>query len=408
MKSEKIYLTLSQDYVANWGFWEGIRELLQNMGDCEKYEYDRFNCQGDRWISMKTFDGIIPRETLLLGNSGKREDNTKVGEHGEGYKMAFLVLTRMGYQVRIKNGFDKWVVSFENHPQLHTECLCVEILENYYHVEDTDANTVDITVQGLSQEDWNLLEGNYLKDDFMHWIGDGNLLVDHQGCQIFRHDTDIYAEDRGDLSDHGNPKKVFVNGLFVCDLPDDYVFSYNLTPDRITLDRDRQSVSTWDLQREVATLLEDAGAFELMVRMSEEKVPDLYEYYTPSRYKNVSSSPGMGTTQTVNEVLNKMATEAFVKRHGEKAMAVNQDLHQTKRDIIKNRLKLGGYTPVEVPRTNFEMLDKSVTQVPDSIPVKNTTPKVMLERYFEANKKHMRSKARKEMEKLIEDLILVS
>ncbi|AUR93538.1 hypothetical protein NVP1187O_225 [Vibrio phage 1.187.O._10N.286.49.F1] len=264
-------------------------------------------------------------------------------------------------------------------------------------------------MQGLSQEDWNLLEENYLKDDFMYWIGDGNLLVDHQGCQIFRYDTDTYSEDRGDLSDHGNPKKVFVNGLFVCDLPDDYVFSYNLTPDRITLDRDRQSVSTWDLQREVATLLEDAGAFELMVRMSEEKVPDLYEYYTPSRYKSVSSScGGSSDTQTVNEVLNKLATEAFVKRHGEKAMAVNQELGQAKRDIIKNRIKLGGYTPVEVPRTNFDMLDKSVTQVPDSIPVKNTTPKVMLERYFEANKKHMRSKARKEMEKLIEDLILVS
>ncbi|CAM0048977.1 hypothetical protein VPHK460_0117 [Vibrio phage K460] len=408
MKSEKIYLTVSQDYVQDWGFWEGVRELLQNMGDCENYEYETYNCQGDRWVSMKTYDGIIPRETLLLGNSGKRDDVTKVGGKGEGYKMAFLVLTRMGYQIRIKNGFDKWVVSFEKHPQLNTECLCVEIIENFYNVEDTEDNTVDITVHGITQEDAQTLEENYLGEGFFNWIHSEDILVDHGGCQVFRFDTNISPEDRGDLCDADSPKKVFVNGLFVCDLPNDYVFSYNLTPDRITLDRDRQSVSTWDLQREVATLLEDAGAFELMVRMSEEKVPDLYEYYTPSRYKSVSSSCGSSDTQTVNEVLNKLATEAFVKRHGEKAMAVNQELCQAKRDIIKNRLKLGGYTPVEVPRTNFDMLDKSVTQVPDGIPVKNTTPKVMLERYFEANKKHMRSKARKEMEKLIEDLILVS
>ncbi|CAM0050904.1 hypothetical protein VPHK406_0100 [Vibrio phage K406] len=406
--NNKFYTGISSEYVHTWSVWQGFRELIANAVDQDSRAIEEFNAQGQRWVSVQSFGATIPKEMFLMGKSGKRGNSDSIGQFGEGLLLALLVLLREGKDIRIKNGFDKLIATLEPHPQLGAECLALEVVENFYGIEDTDGNSVDITIHGLTEEDSQVLNENYLKDDFMNYIYDADLLVNHAGCQIFRYDSDIHPEDREDLCDKGNPKKVFVNGLFVCDLPDDYVFSYNLTPDRITLDRDRQSVSTWDLQREVATLLEDAGAFELMVRMSEEKVPDLYEYYTPSRYKSVSSSRGMGSTQTVNGVLNKLATEAFVKRHGEKAMAVNQDLHQSKRDIIKNRLKLGGYTPVEVPRTNFDMLDKSVTQVPDSIPVKNTTPKVMLERYFEANKKHIRRKARKEMEKLIEDLILVS
>ena len=339
MKSEKVYLTLSQDYVQDWEFWEAIRELLQNMSDCEKHSFDEYNSQGDRWVSIRTFDGVIPRDTLLLGNSGKRHDNSKVGMYGEGYKLAFLVLTRMGYQVRIKNGFDKWIVTFEDHPQLGTECLCVEIVEGFYNVEDTDGITVDITVQGLSQEDSEVLNRNYIESVTNNWHPE-DILVDYDGCQIFRYATDVDLEDRGSLCDEGNPKKVFVNGLFVCDLDDKYVFSYNLTPDKISLDRDRKSVDTWDLQREVASLLEDAGAFELMVEMSEEKVPDLFDYYTPSKYKTVGGGYCSGESEnSVSASLERLASEKFVARHGENSIAIDENMSQGKRDIIKTRLK---------------------------------------------------------------------
>jgi len=407
MKGEKVYLTLSQDYVQNWGFWEAMRELLQNMSDCENHSFDEYNSQGDRWVSIKTFDGVIPRDTLLLGNSGKRDDDTKVGMYGEGYKLAFLVLTRMGYQVRIKNGFDKWVVTFENHPQLNTECLCVEIVEGFYNVEDTDSNTVDITVQGLSQEDSEVLNTNYIANVSDRWYEE-DILIDHNGCQIFRYATDIEVEDRGCLSDEGNPKKVFVNGLFVCDLEDSYVFSYNLTPDKITLDRDRKSVDSWDLQREVASLLEDAGAFDLMVQMSEEKVADLYDYYTPSKYKLVGGGHTFSDNNenSVSKTLEALASDKFVQRHGENSIAIDADLSQSKRDILKNRLKLNNIKVVEVPSTNYRMLKQELKTIPEFRPVTNLTPSAMMKRFLEENKKHMRRKAIKELETLIDDLVL--
>ncbi len=407
MKGEKVYLTLSQDYVQDWGFWEAIRELLQNMIDCDNHKFDEYNSQGDRWVSIKTFDGVIPRDTLLLGNSGKRDDETKVGMYGEGYKLAFLVLTRMGYQVRIKNGFDKWIVTFEKHPQLHTECLCVEIVEGFYNIEDTDSNTVDITVQGLSQEDSQVMNHNYLEDVIAQTHSE-DLLVNHKGCQVFRYDTDICEEDRGGLCDTGNPKKVFVNGLFVCDLPDDYVFSYNLTPDKINLDRDRKSVDTWDLQREVAKLLEDSGSFDLMVRMSEQKVPDLYEYYTPSKYKLVGGGNSWSETNenSVSKVLEDLASEKFIERHGEGSIAIDESMPQNKRDIIKNRLKLSGIKGVEIPPTNFRMLKVELKTVPEFAPITNEKPSKLIAKFLKDNKKHMRSKAVKGLEQLIDDLIL--
>ena len=407
--SNKIYTGISSNYVPNWGVWEGMRELIANALDMDSHSIEQFNAQGQRWLSIQSFGGVMPKEMFLLGNSGKREDGKSIGTHGEGAKLSMLVLLRAGKDIRIKNGFDKIIPTIEEHPQLGGDCLAIEIVEGFYGIEDTDGNSVDITIHNLTDEDCTLLDHNYLKDDFMDWVPEGDLLVNYDGCQIFRYDTHIPYDEREDLCDSENPKKVFVNGLFVCDLPDNYVFSYNLTPDRIELDRDRKSVDTWDLQQQVADLLELSGSFELMVQMSEERVPDLYEYYTPSQYRKASGG-GWCTdhTESVNHVLNKLATENFIKRNGDKAIAINIDMQQSKRDIIKNRLKLMGYTPVEVPKTNYKMLDKIVTEIPDCTPVEGMTPRKMVEQFMVENKKHMRSKARKQLEKLIEDLVLIS
>ncbi len=402
-EANKIFITLAEDYVPNWGFWQSVREFLANGLDTGTMEYEHFNNQGDRWVSIKSFGGAIPKEMLMMGKSGKRDDTNTIGQHGEGSLLAMLVLTRMGYDLRIKNGLDKWLITIELHPQLETPCLCVEIKEGYYELESDE---VDITILGVTEEDVQILEKNYVDPSFFRYLPEEDIVVDYEGCQIFRYSSDCYPGDRASLCDEGNPKKVFVNGLFVCDLPDNYVFSYNLTPDKISLDRDRQSVNTWDMQREVASLLEDACAFDLMVTMSEEKVPDLYEYYTPSHYRRVSGSYSSDTTETVSGVLQKLSAKKFVEKHGDKAIAVSLQQSQNKRDILKNRIKLSGKVAVEVPETHFKLLPKELTTVPETTSQCNVKPSTLVQQFFETNKKHMRSKAKKQMEKLIEDLIL--
>lgn len=403
----KVYLTLSDNYVKDWGFWEAARELIANAKDAGGGEIETFRDRDLRWMSIKSQGGKIPKEFLLLGNSSNRDSDDSIGTHGEGAKLAMLVLVRGGYQLRIKNGFDRWNVTLENHPQLGAKCLCVEITEGFYNIEDTCDDIVDISIHGLTDDDAQILDSNYLPDNLTDWWHSANILLDFDGCQIFRYGTDICAEDRGSLCDKGSPKKVFVNGLFVCDLPDDYVFSYNLTPDRIELDRDRRSVDTWDLQREVADLLESAGEFALMVQMSEEKVPDLFEYYTPSSYRAISSC-GETRESSVSEKLQVLSKESFVKKNGVLAVAIDATLPQNKRSIIMNRVKLAGKTPIEVPKALYKLLPEECTALPKTTHTTRKTPVQLAEAFLEGNKRHMRGKAKRELINMIEELTLIA
>jgi hypothetical protein len=411
--SNKFYTGISSEYVEHWGFWEGCREAIQNATDQEDHSVEVQDAQGQIWLSVQSYGATIPKEMFLMGKSGKRDDDTKTGKYGEGFLLSLLALLREGKEVRIKNGFDKLIPTLEPHPQLREDCLAIEIVEDFYGIEDTDGSSVDITVHGLTQEDVNILDGNYLPfhmNKYNNWWWEENIRVDYEGCQIFRYDTDIKASDREALDDSGCPKKVFVNGLFVCDLPDKYVFSYNLTPDRINLDRDRKSVDTWDLQREVADILEQAQAFELMVQMSEEKVPDLYEYYIPSTYRSVGGGyySGGEREESVSQKVAKLAGDNFIKRNGANAIAVRSDIAFAKKEVMFKRIKLAGKVPVEVPVTNYKMLPTELKEVDTDTPVTNVTPLKAVQQYYDNNKKHIRSKARKEFKKLIEDLVLIS
>lgn len=72
------------------------------------------------------------------------------------------------------------------------------------------------------------------------------------------------------------------------------------------------------------------------------------------------------------------------------------------------RIKLAGKKPVEVPATNYKMLPSNLKEVDTNASVTNVTPLKAVKQYYDSNKKHMRSKARRELEKLIEDLVLIS
>lgn len=61
---------------------------------------------------------------------------------------------------------------------------------------------------------------------------------------------------------------------------------------------------------------------------------------------------------------------------------------------------------VEVPTTNYRMLKKELKTIPNFAPVSNDAPSTMVANFLAENKKHMRSKAVKRLETLIEDLIL--
>lgn len=100
-------LTVSMGYVPTWTHVDAVREIFQNAKDEEtvnpenKMFFDYNEETETLMIGNKT--GKLNKSTLLIGISDKRNDNRTIGQHGEGYKIATVVLLREGLSLKIYN-----------------------------------------------------------------------------------------------------------------------------------------------------------------------------------------------------------------------------------------------------------------------------------------------------------------
>ena len=218
---KKYELSLSRNYVSSWGIEEAIRELLQNAkdssGECiiniDKEE-------GTMYIKNK--NPSIPSSTLLLGNTSKKDDLDKIGQFGEGYKLALLVLLRENKEVFIKNGNKNWTPSFEYSDNFECEVLCIT---------ETESNGNDLVFEISG---FNSSELDELENEFLGLNG-----------QAYNSIQTSYGEI---LTDSDYKGKVFVDGLPVYE-DDNFDYGYNFKPCYVTLDRDRKSINIYQLKR---------------------------------------------------------------------------------------------------------------------------------------------------------------
>lgn len=218
---KKYELSLSRNYVSSWGIEEAIRELLQNAKDSsgqEKIDIDKNN--GTIYIENKNTS--IPSSTLLLGNSSKKDDLDKIGQFGEGYKLAILVLLREGKDVSIRNGNKNWTPSFEYSDIFDCEVLCInetecngnDLIFEISGFEESELNEIENEFLGISGQAYNSIQTSY-----------GEILTDSQ-----------------------YKGKVYVNGLPVYE-DDNFNYGYNFEARYVNLDRDRKSINMYELKR---------------------------------------------------------------------------------------------------------------------------------------------------------------
>ena len=383
--SETIHLPISSNYVGHWGFWEATREILQNAIDTKNYNVSRMESSGI--LKIKSLAGAMDLSTLMLGESSKRDDESAIGKYGEGYKLALLVLCREGYDVLIKNGFDCWRISIENHPQLNVECLTVNVFRDVY-IDEGCENEVSFIITGLGYEQFELINANFIDKDMDCF----EVLAESEGSYCFE-----YSEYEDDI------KKVFVGGLFVCDLPekDDYHYSYNFAPNILELDRDRKSIDSFYLQYEATKLLSSAGQFELLASMANRRATDISDYYTISSTGSHSGSTYSSEGHNEDNV-QKFALEGFIKNHGEKAYPLLENMDNGRAKAITEQCIELGLTPVTVTKALYDMLPKELKKI-SPVDVKDPISKV-LEDFITSNKKHMRSKATKGLLNIIKSL----
>ena len=230
----KYELTIDTNYVSDWNIAQAVRELFQNSVDSEvqnpgntsywKYDED----------TQKLYIGnkysVLNVETLLLGVSTKTDDNTTIGQFGEGYKIATVVLLRTNHPITFYNYGAKevWTTKLVKSRRFNGRLVPTFYVDKKYPWQKVPDNNLTIVVENVTSEDYKLICDYILS---LH--------------------TDI-----GDTIDCGrfgtillNPElqgKVFVSGLYVC-TNERLNYGYNIKPVFLQLDRDRKTVDNFNL-----------------------------------------------------------------------------------------------------------------------------------------------------------------
>ena len=255
----KTYWTsLTKDYVADWGAPEAIREILQNFLDSPApFEY---NFDG-RCLEFTNKGITLHQSTILMGNSSKRNEVDSLGGKGEGYKIACLVLLREGYTITIFNGTKLWLPRFEYNNDFEQEVL------------------IFLETESLSPSDDLTFRIEGVDDDLTCNIIDQ--------CLYLQEDLGtVYTGQRGRvLAD--KPGKLYVGGLFVCDI-EGHKYSYDFHPKFLPLNRDRKSVSGWDLANNVTQLLQETLPTKELANLVLDRSKDAGGGYSSFRSSDVA------------------------------------------------------------------------------------------------------------------------
>jgi hypothetical protein len=286
-------LTLSSDYLKHWTVEDAVRELFQNAIDfSEDGELD-FIIKEDHELQINTKGVSLHPSVLLLGSGDKSEDNTKLGGFGEGMKVALLILAREGVDVVMHNGDKIWKPAFVFNEHFGTKMLC--IIEEDNLEEDIG---IRYTIKGLkSEEIINIIDRTLPTQKY---IG-------------------IETEYGEVLTEEGFISKVFVGGLYICDVAG-LQYGYNFNKGTLPLNRDRQTVPDWDVSKMTDRMLAVALPPEEYVKLVAEQAKDVYH----ARYNYQDPS------------VCAVANNNFVEEHGVRPVANS--------NAEVERLKKEGYT----------------------------------------------------------------
>lgn len=268
----KFTLPISPSYVSHWGLWEAVRELYQNALDADPGATIELD---DETLYITSTSPQLQPATLILGNTTKADDPSKRGKFGEGYKLALLVLCRLGLRVDIRNGSDDWNPMIEP-----DEAFESDVLNIYVSPRGDDDGTVQFVIHGVLDEDFDAIMRNIIEPPTEDTI----------------------------LNSTSEMGRVYVGGLYVCTVPK-FLHGYSLTPGSLPLDRDRGMVSNFDLSFLTSQLWTAHDDNDRAVELLELKAPDV-QYVTSHA---TSSSP----------VIRRLAS-AFRAKHGDAVPVVTQ------------------------------------------------------------------------------------
>ena len=289
--AKKYELSLASDYVPTWTLIDAIRELFQNALDEEtldptnkmSVDYD----PEEQKLHISSYKSTLTTHSLLLGATTKASDKKTIGKFGEGYKIASLVLLRLGYGMAIfnLNQGEIWRPRFVNSKRYQAKVLTF-FVERIEMIPEVDMPSLTFLVDGITPDEYEAIIA-------------ANLHLQDVG--------DTRATQYGDvLMEDCYKGKIFINGLFVCENKR-ITYGYNVKPEYLPIDRDRRIISDFDIQWLTSRMWSDASQHT-------EKVIDMLESGAP----DTTYAKHHLTQAQRNEVLHD-----FVDKYGENAVPVS-------------------------------------------------------------------------------------
>lgn len=283
----KIYYGFGKEYLKDWGIKEALREIYQNFIDYGIYSEESFEENDISYVSISNEWKPESLDFLRIGNSKKNNINA-IGKHGEGLKMALLILKRMGYESKIIT--PKFIIQpeFYNDKEIG-ECFCLSYQEHEY---ENKFFTIEFSC--LTSE-YNLFKENLiLKSDIIfsdNYYGE------------------IVSKEKGNI---------YSGGLLVCHL-ENITKSYNISPAHLPLDRDRKVPQSFDVSWATSKINDKYGKWETKdLHHSDthyiDKIPEeIVKQFKPIRvgndiqfiYKDENGKDKVIGNQNINQLLKK-------------------------------------------------------------------------------------------------------
>lgn len=215
-------ITISPNYVSNWGINEAIREILQNAIDADKNGYKKSIYYNGDTLYINNEGISLSAKDLILGCSSKSDQDGMIGKYGEGFKLALVVLLRKGMNVYVDNDDKLWSPSFKVSEQFGTQVLNIE------ESDDGRGEGLTFVVSPVDQQLYNSLLNYFpcIDESFGNVVNcdNGQILLDKQ----FK-------------------GKMYVEGLYI-QTDDNFQYGYNFNSDVVELDRDRKAINYYELR----------------------------------------------------------------------------------------------------------------------------------------------------------------
>jgi hypothetical protein len=262
-------LTVSPNYVKDWSVNDAIRELLQNAIDQQSMNASNSMSIDidDDTLTISNKTSSLSKSTLLLGGGTKSDTTDTIGQFGEGYKVALLVLLREGISVTINNysANEVWTPKIINSRVYESQVLAIDIekASNTF----VPSHSLEIVISNLPEPE-NILQEIYL---------------DHRDHEV------LFSNDKVSVLDEFEAGNIYIRGLFLANIKE-LNYGYDFEPNIIKVGRDRNIVDSFNIRWEASLVwAQNAHDYEdKTLKLIESKSADVEYFNSHSHYVGVS------------------------------------------------------------------------------------------------------------------------